>query len=187
LTGEWKKGAGVVFVHCADDGPRHVLLGKRKRDKYSAMLSSAGFCSHGWTIPFGELEQGDCGDFRRCAIREAAEEAFGVPEGCRFEQCVSRLESVVGGPLHHLIDQVPPFDLGASAGGLGGLLLRMLGVEYRTYLVPVRNRSPAVGDWQFETGTMNWYPSKDVPFMKPRHFALEPALRSFGLWPRAAS
>jgi 8-oxo-dGTP pyrophosphatase MutT (NUDIX family) len=188
LSDDGKKGAGILFAHRDSSGESYVLLGDKKRTRLTESLGRWGICDHGWALPFGRLDEEDCNAaggateaaFRRCAIREAAEEVGGVREQPgNYDESVERLTALAGEPIEQLLAAHDGYRFG---GTLVGGALRAAGVEYWTYLVHVHQRFAATDSWQFNTGSWTWYPVADVPNLSPQHTMLKPTLRHFKLW-----
>jgi hypothetical protein len=72
-----KPSAGLLIHSRNAEGRTVVLCGRRRKDEKLACLSKMQIrLQDCWSIPFGQLDAQDAGDFRACAVREAAEEVL---------------------------------------------------------------------------------------------------------------
>jgi len=186
---DWMKGAGLLIASRDEAGNNFVLLGKKRpsRQSWKRNLSSLGYSLHGWTVPFGTLDEAD-GSFARCAIRETAEEVFGMAEGRPYKDYERKMIEEFGLPVKGLVESLQPTE-GWTCRDAASVAF---GFDHRVFFL----RVPFVlrqfpGSHEFDAG-LQWCsfqpPAKNSPLVvsvggqqldEPWHWALTPTLENF--------
>lgn len=184
---DWRFGAGLLIGTRDEAGNALVLLGKKRpsRSLNKRRLASLGFSLHGWAIPFGQLDRADEGSFARCAIRETAQEVFGMAEdldSAQYEACVASKFKL---PSQDIAAALRPSD--GWRCNVGGLV-PLLDCDHRVFFLRVPYSAGTLPGCinEFPDG-LRWCSFKPPNSVtvngerldNPWHWALEPTLDAF--------
>lgn len=142
------RGAGILFFAADQTGTTRVLLGRRLFRPY------AGY----WSIPGGQMEAADAGDFRRTACRETFEETVGIR---KLKSIQHLLQCRVDQAPEHRIHVPFCFDF------------RVYPVQLKQ--IPDRRLWPSRDIWLNEFAEWGWFSSTELP--QPLHPGLRRAIR----------
>lgn len=144
------RGAGVLFTAADSSGTDRVLLGKRLYRPYA---------DH-WSIPGGQMDEQDLGDFRRCAAREIVEETIAINKAEHIQRLLGR--HLDQAPMHRV--HVPFF------------------YDFRVFRVHLNQMPdirlwPRLDHWSSEFSEFGWFTQHDLPL--PLHPFLASTINTF--------